>query len=138
MVGGININLLAGGQVILSRDPVSRAPLSGQVSDRCVCFLAFVVIDVGFLAPAANLDESSIAHAVEKDLTTHLIPCLLGIRECVMEFVEQSWEWMGHFYTWRVEVRSHEPTNGTFCITCLWLLVVSILIFYRWSGHFIT
>ena len=26
---------------------------------------------------------------------------------------------VGHFYARRVEVRSHEPTNGAFCITCV-------------------
>ena len=45
----------------------------------------------------AYLDESSIARAVEKDLTFHLIPCLLGVREYVVEFVERGWEWWGTF-----------------------------------------
>ena len=67
----------------------------------------------------AYLGESSIARAVETGLTFHLIPCLLGVREYVVEFVEQGWEWAGHFYARQVEVRSHESTNGAFCITCV-------------------
>ena len=45
-VGGINIYIfLAGGQVVSSRDPVSRDPLSAQVGDRRVAaFRAFIVI----------------------------------------------------------------------------------------------
>ena len=46
----------------------------------------------------AYLGESSIARAVETGLTFPLIPCLLGVREYVVEFVEQGWEWAGHFY----------------------------------------
>ena len=67
----------------------------------------------------AYLGESSIARAVEKGPTFHLIPCLLGVREYVVEYVEQGWEWAGHFYARQVEVRSHESTTGAFCITCV-------------------
>ena len=54
------LNHLAGGQVGVSRDPLSRDPLSAQVSDRCIAavmflsFCAIVWLNVGFLAPAAN------------------------------------------------------------------------------------
>ena len=67
----------------------------------------------------AYLVESSIAHAVETGLTFHLIPCLLGVREYVVEFVEQGWEWAGNFYARQVKVQSREPADGAFCITCV-------------------
>ena len=99
---------------------------STQVGDKHVAAIAFSSLCCSSMQDfwplqltRAYLDESSIARAVEKDLTFHLIPCLLGVREYVVEFVERGLGVVGHFYARRVEVRSHEPANGTFCITCV-------------------
>ena len=62
---------------------------------------------IGFLAPAANSSLSgrefhSPCCGEGSDL--NLIPCILGVREYVVEFVEEGWEWVGHFYARRVEI----------------------------------